>query len=193
MSSTKYTDSLFANTNDPEMDSLTIMALQLVLKNMLIKFERYCKNYLPEGEFVNAAQKEREELRNCPLTNRACESVMAALDQYVKAKPNTTPGFLESMIMLKSLDLEAVGKLSIDEKKKQWKVAKSYAVENIERNKEKLDQLLKTRKAILKMKQQKQSDKKPKQLSIDPMLLQKSLSMEVSGKLQKPLIMSLLS
>ncbi|KAG1683760.1 hypothetical protein GQR58_009763 [Nymphon striatum] len=160
MSSIKYTHSLFADTNEPEMDSLTIMALQLVLKNMLINFERYCKLYLSEGDFVNATPEEREDLRNCPLTNRACESGMAVLDQYIKSKSNATPGFLESMIMLNSLDLEEIGKLPEDEKQKQWKVAKTCAVEYIERNTEKLGELLKTKKLILKVKQQKQSDKK---------------------------------
>ena len=42
-------------------------------------------------------------MRNCALTNRACESVMAGLDHYVKSKPNATPGFLEFIIMLKKV------------------------------------------------------------------------------------------
>ena len=45
----KYTKALFEETNDPEMDAFTIMALQLLLGNMLILFERQCEAYLAEG------------------------------------------------------------------------------------------------------------------------------------------------
>ena len=139
MSENKYTASLFEEVaDDPEMDALTIMAIQLILKNMLIKFECYCQKYLPGGEFENPSEEDRNyNMRNCPLTNRACESVMATLDQFVKTKPNATPGFLESMVMLDSLDLDKFSSLSDQEKQKHWNVAMKYADENIEKKQQK--------------------------------------------------------
>ena len=115
---------LFEETGDAEIDALTIMAMQLILRNVLIKFEKYCKQYLPGGEFENATEQDREDMRNCPLTNRACESVMATLDHYIKRKPNATPGFLESMIMLKSSDLSELDERSHEEKKSSGQLQK---------------------------------------------------------------------
>ena len=116
--------------------------MQLILRNVLIKFEKYWKQYLPGGEFENATEQDREDMRNCPLTNRACESVMATLDHYIKHKPNATPGFLESMIMLKRSDLSELDEISHEEKQKQWAVAERYADENIKKNKTKLKEML---------------------------------------------------
>ena len=85
-------------------------------------------------------------MQNCPLMNRACESVMATLDQFVKTKRNATPGFLESMVMLDSLDLDKFGSLSDQEKQKHWNVVMKYADENIEnKTKKMLKELSKAR------------------------------------------------
>lgn len=149
-SQSELTASLFHNTDDAEMDSLTILTRQLILKNLLIKFERYCNEYLSEGEFAAPTLEERNDLRNCPLTNHACESVMAALDSYIKSKPNATPGFLDSLIMLRSLDLEKVGGLPEVERKKQWKIAQKYSSETIAANKAKLRTILDSRQLLLK-------------------------------------------
>ena len=113
----QHTALLFEETVDAEIDALTIWAMQLILRNVLIKFEKYCKRYLPGREFENATEQDREDMRNCPLSNRAYESVMATLDHYIKRKPNATPGFLESMIMLKSSDLSELDERSHEEKK----------------------------------------------------------------------------
>ncbi len=58
MSKTIYTDSLFESTNDPELDGMTIMALQLILQNMLILFERQYNDYLQEGQFSSPAEED---------------------------------------------------------------------------------------------------------------------------------------
>ena len=152
LSNSQYTDSLYCNS-DSEFDALTIMAIELVLKNMLIKFERYCKNYLAGGQHENASEQEKESMRNCPMTNRACESIMAKLDHYVKSKPNATPGFLEALTVFKGMELSKYDSLPEEEKEKQWVVARKYAQRNIENNKKKLSQLVKARQAILREKE----------------------------------------
>ena len=91
---------------------------------------------------------------------------MASLDNFVKTKPNASPGFLESLIMLNSLDVKELATLPTDEKQRHWDVAKKYAHETIEKNKEKLKQSLISRKAILKSKQQKQSQRKAAEVNM---------------------------
>ena len=83
MQESDYTASLIEGTGDSEDDGLCIMALQLVLQNHHIIFERQCRDYLPGGEFGDL-KADQEAVRNCPLTNRACESVVATLDESHK-------------------------------------------------------------------------------------------------------------
>ena len=53
-------ESLFFKTNNPEVDALTILCMQLVLRNHLI-FERQSTMYLAEGEF-SGHDKEKEHV-----------------------------------------------------------------------------------------------------------------------------------
>lgn len=61
-------DSLFAESRDAEMDTLTIIAVELILNNLLIKTERYYDQYLEHGEHENASDQGKEDTRNCHLT-----------------------------------------------------------------------------------------------------------------------------
>ena len=67
MHHSKDTEELFKDTNDAELDALPILAVQLVLKNHLILFERQAEMYLLGGE--HAEGKDREIVRDCPPTN----------------------------------------------------------------------------------------------------------------------------
>ena len=67
MHQSHYVTELFAETNDPEINGLTILAIQLILKNHLILFERQASMYLKDGEF--AETNDRNTVRHCPLTN----------------------------------------------------------------------------------------------------------------------------
>ena len=128
----------------------------------MIKFERYCDQYLAQGEHENASDQDKEDMRNCPLTNRACESVMATLDYFIKSKPNATPGFVESMTMLRSIDLDELASMDEEEKVKHWSIARKYASETIENNKGRLTEMIEERKGILKHKNIKKGEKKIK-------------------------------
>ena len=131
----KIEEELFVDTGDPELDGLTVLALQLILKNHLILFEQQCAMYLPGGEF--AAEVEKETVRNCPLTNRACERNMGILDKQVQRKPNATPGYIEASVLLQTSDIEPTS-MAEDERKKVFEIARKYATEDIEKNKEML-------------------------------------------------------
>ena len=117
----KIEEELFVDTGDPELDGLTVLALQLILKNHLILFERQCAMYLPGGEF--AAEVEKETVRNCPLTNRACEQNMSILDKQVQRKPNATPGYIEASVLLQTSDIEPTS-MAEDERKKVFEIAR---------------------------------------------------------------------
>ena len=110
MHKSKYIAELFAETGDPELDGLTILAIQLILKNHLIIFERQANMYLEGGEF--AELNDRSAVRNCPLTNRASESNMGRLDKEIVMRPNATPGYLEAKVIVTAESMRNIDKLS---------------------------------------------------------------------------------
>ena len=163
----QYTKALFEETNDPEMDAFTIMALQLLLGNMLILFERQCEEYLAEGTYSSVTEEQKQDARNCPLTNRPCEAAMAQLDQGLKFRPNATPGYLEASIILKSSQLpQHLSSLSEDEKAEEFKIARKMGTELLERSKDKLKMIVETRKALVKQQQVTMLNKKEKEVAL---------------------------
>ena len=148
MHHSKYTEELFKDTSDVELDALTILAVQLILKNHLILFERQAEMYLPGGE--HAEGKDREVVRNCPLTNRASESNMGKLDKQIKLRPNATPGFIEAKVIVTPDSLKDIDKLF----EKAFTVAWRYAGECTEENKKKLREYKASLRAIINRKKE---------------------------------------
>ena len=148
MHKTQYTAELFAETGDPELDGLTILAIQLILKHHLIIFERQAKMYLTGGEF--AENGDRSAVRNCPLTNRPCESNMGRLDKEITMRPNATPGYIEAKVVVTTESMTNIDQLS----DKTFDVARKYANECIADNKRKLKEYIAAEKAIIKRKQE---------------------------------------
>ena len=143
-----YTSEIFSETGDPELDGLTILAIQLILKNRLVMFERQAKMYLQDGEFAEA--NDRNAARNCPLTNRASESNMGRLDKEITMHPNATPGYTEAKVIVTAGSLKNIQQLS----DKAFDVARKYANEYIAtNNKRKLNEYVAAEKAIMKRKQ----------------------------------------
>ena len=106
-----------------------------MLQNHLIVFERQCRDYLPGGEF-GGLTADQEAVRNCPLTNRECESIMATLDQSLEVTPNTTPGYMEAGVLLNTASLpDHFASSSEEEEQQQFDVARKYATETISDNK----------------------------------------------------------
>ena len=110
MHKSKYTAELFAETGDPELDGLTIVAIQLILKNHLIIFERQANMHLEGGEF--AELDDRSAVSNCPLTNRASESNIGRLDKEIVMRPNATPGYLEAKVIVTAESMRNIDELS---------------------------------------------------------------------------------
>ena len=82
---------------------------------MWIKFECYSTQYLGQGEHENPSDRDKEDMRNCPLTKGICKSVIASLDFFIKSKPNATGGFVESMAMLRSLHIDELASMDEEE------------------------------------------------------------------------------
>ena len=148
---------MFFKTNNPEVDALTILCMQLVLRNHLI-FERQSTMYLAEGEF-SGHDKEKEHVRNCPQTNRPCESNMGFLDREMTIRPNATPGYLEASIIVQNNGLKSIGAMEDKEKSKAFAIAREWASEVIKQNKEQLKYHIAARKAIIQSKELAGKDK----------------------------------
>ena len=98
------TTALFNTTDDPELDGMTIIAMQLILQNWLILFEKQACEYLAGGQF-GSSEMNREDFRNVPLTNRCCEAAMGMVDREVSIRPNVTPGYVECRLVMKGSNL----------------------------------------------------------------------------------------
>ena len=158
MHTDKMTEALYVNTCDPEMDALTLIAIQLILSNHLILFEHQAEMYLPGGEHAEVG-KDKEIMRNCSLTNRGCESNMGLLDREVRMRPNATPGYLSASVIVKSGGLAGINDVTDEKKGKVFDVARWYASDCIEENKKKLAMYIAGQKAVLRQRQQSKEDK----------------------------------
>ena len=153
-------ESLFEASVDPEIDALTIVAVQLILRNHQILFERQAELYLEGGEHAKA-DKDKKIVRNCPMTNRASESNMGFVDREVRIRPNATPGYLDASLIVRTnkTSLEGIA----DEKKgKVFQEARKWAQEEIESSKIKLKEHLIARKAVIEQCQIVRKDKEVK-------------------------------
>ena len=142
---------LFDDTNDPELDALTILAMQLLLRNHQILFERQCEMYIAGGEHADGS-KDRNKVRNCPLTNRASESNMGFLDREVRIRPNATPGYLDASLIVRKNTTSLDG-MCEEEMETVFKEARQWADEEIRHNKELLKEHMLARKTILEQNQ----------------------------------------
>ena len=158
MHTDKMTEALYVNTRDQEMDALTLIAIQLILSNHFILFERQAEMYLPGGEHAEVG-KDKEIMRNCSLTNRGCESNMGLLDREVQMRPNATPGYLSASVIVKSGGLAGINDVTDEEKGRVFDVTRRYASDCIEENKKKLAMYIAGQKAVLRQRQQSNEDK----------------------------------
>ncbi|XP_050406897.1 uncharacterized protein LOC126822195, partial [Patella vulgata] len=81
--SSKFHDVLF---NDSQLDSLTVIALELLSAQLLIILERQAATQLPGGN-------------NVPTTNVISERDMAILDNLLRIKPSSSTMSLETILM----------------------------------------------------------------------------------------------
>ena len=86
-------DSLFLR-DDPQCDSLTSVAIQVMSSNMLIVLERQASSQLP-GD----SDQTQESASNVPRSNVISERDMAILDNLLREKPSLGSTSAETMIM----------------------------------------------------------------------------------------------
>ena len=79
---------LFKETNDPQLDSFTQIALELLSAQFLIILERQASTQLPGGVYWTPSQYTEEMNSNDPKTNTISERDMAILDNLLKVKPS---------------------------------------------------------------------------------------------------------
>ncbi len=86
---------VFGDTNDTDLHSLTITALELLSAHLLIVFERQSKDQLPGGKYWDL--KDTEQFNNVPPNNTDSEQDMGILDVLVRTKPSATIDTISTM------------------------------------------------------------------------------------------------
>ena len=92
-------DSLFADTDDAELDTLTQEALEISMTSLLLILERQAQDQLPGGKYWEPSESLKQSTSNVPTTNVVSERDFAILDMLVRQKPNATTLALESLTM----------------------------------------------------------------------------------------------
>ena len=92
-------EALFAETGDPELDSLTQMALEIVINAMLIILDRQAKDQLPDGKYFEPSPELSRQAAAVPKTNTISERDFGSLDLLVRMKPGASAVCLESIVL----------------------------------------------------------------------------------------------
>uniref|UniRef100_A0A2C9KLX8 Uncharacterized protein n=1 Tax=Biomphalaria glabrata TaxID=6526 RepID=A0A2C9KLX8_BIOGL len=90
---------LFEPSDDDQLDSLTIMALELISTEMLIILERQAKDQLPGGHHWEPTNQVLKAGANCPTTNAISERDFALLDYLLRIKPSANLSTMETIIL----------------------------------------------------------------------------------------------
>lgn len=90
---------LFKETNDPQLDSFTQIALELLSAQFLIILERQASTQLPGDVYWTPSQYTEEMTSNVLKTNTISERDMAILDNFLKVKPSARPITLATILM----------------------------------------------------------------------------------------------
>lgn len=76
-----------AETEDPELDALTRLAIEVISLELLVLVERQAESQLPEGRYFNPTEDLQKSAANVPKTNVNGERDMAVLDNLLREKP----------------------------------------------------------------------------------------------------------
>ncbi|CAC5402827.1 unnamed protein product [Mytilus coruscus] len=79
---------LFKETNDPQLDSFTQIALELLCAQLQIILGRQAASQLPGGSYWEPSKNIKEMSKNVPKTNAISERDMAILDNLLSLQPN---------------------------------------------------------------------------------------------------------
>jgi hypothetical protein len=110
-------ESLFEDC-DPELDTLTQMALELLSHSILLILDRLAKDQLPTGKYADPSPELIEQTKSVPKTNTVSERDFGFLDLLLKMKPAVSTVCFETIIMWsKNKTSDWSNKLAPDEKK----------------------------------------------------------------------------
>ncbi|CAH1242603.1 Hypp6877 [Branchiostoma lanceolatum] len=130
--------SLFAPSEDDELDVLTQQALEVVCASMLILLERQAEEQLPGGKFWQPTEAEKQKSHHVPTTNVVSERDFAVLDNLLRAKPYASSTACEAYIMwLNNQTSTWLHNLNADEKERIMDYARTHAASAREKFKEK--------------------------------------------------------
>lgn len=89
---------LFCETGDPELDSLTKMALELTVNAMMLILDRQAKDQLPGGRYSNPSPELSRQAAAVPKTNSISERDFGSLD-LIHMKPGASSVCYESIVL----------------------------------------------------------------------------------------------
>ncbi|CAH1267617.1 Hypp3773 [Branchiostoma lanceolatum] len=152
--------SLFAASEDEELDVLTQQALEVICASMLILLERQAEEQLPGGRFWEPTEAERQKSQHVPTTNVVSERDFAVLDNLLRAKPYATSLSFEAYIMwLNNQTSTWLKNLSAEDKERHMTYARTHASSVREKFQEKKKQIKEQRLQTLLEKQRVKEEK----------------------------------
>ena len=131
---------LFEETEDPDLDAYTVMALEILCQSFLLIMERQAKDKLPGGKYFTPDTHLKEISQNVKTTNITSERDFAQLDWLVRIKPSASVLVYETVIL---------------DKTSQWLAGlpeneKNSLLDNARKNAPDLQQAFKNRQSKLK-------------------------------------------
>ena len=90
---------VFAETGDPDMDTYTQVALEIILTGMILILERQAKDQLKGGKYYAPTESQKNSAANVPTTNTVSERDFAILDVLMRIKPSATHHAYETYIL----------------------------------------------------------------------------------------------
>jgi len=121
-------ESLFAPSEDEELDMLTQQALEVVCAAILILLERQAEEQLPGGKYWQPSEAEQQKSQHVPTTNVVSERDFAVLDNLIRSKPNASSLSCEAYIMwLNNQTSTWLDNLDAKEKERHMAYARTHA------------------------------------------------------------------
>ena len=152
--------------NTPLIDSLTQLALEVMMTSLLIILERQAKDNLPEGKHWNPSEKERSSASHIPKTNTCSERDFAMLDMLLRNKPAAGTHVFEVIIMwTNNKTPKWLADLDAGKRKTILDTARRSYPEMKQKLKERESSLKKEKLVKLKQRQAKKDDKEKRQHS----------------------------
>eukprot|EP00058_Branchiostoma_floridae_P005354 XP_002590842.1 hypothetical protein BRAFLDRAFT_125716 [Branchiostoma floridae] len=145
---------LLKDSEDAELDALTISALELIFSSWVILIEKQLTDYLPGGMYDNPDENLKQKSKHVPTTNVTCERSIGYRNRLHQLKPSAKTLHIESLLLLSTNHtVDWLGKLSEDDKERALETARKAAPGCIKKQKEREQEILSHRLELLRQKQ----------------------------------------